>query len=71
MVCLSELSLVDKEMRCLEKFSDLIETKTLLNLFVRLLNFCLSDGNLVLCHVLRALRFSHIGILTYRGKFLL
>lgn len=71
MVCQSELLLIDRDARCLAKFSELIEAKSLFSLFVRLLNFCLSEGYFVLCQVLRALRFSDMRILICRGRFLL
>jgi len=70
-VCQSELLLVDRETRCLVNFSELIETKSLLSLFARLLNLRLSEGYFVLCQVARAVRFSEIRALICRGRFIM
>jgi len=70
-VCQSELLLVDRETKCLVNFSDLIEAKSILSLFARLLNLRLSEGYFVLCQVARAVRFSEIRALIYRGRFIL
>jgi len=69
--CQSELSLVDRETRCLVNFFELIEAKSLLSLFVRLLNLRLSEGYFVLFQVARAVRFSQIKALICRGRFIM
>jgi len=57
-------------MRRLANLSDLIEARSLLSLFVKLLSLRLSEGYLVLCQVARALRLSEISILICRGRFM-
>jgi len=56
----SELSLIDEDTRCLVKFSDLIVVKSLLSLFIRLLNLRLSDRYFVPCKVECTVRYSKI-----------
>lgn len=58
-------------MRWLVNFSDLIEARIHLSLFVRLLRFCLSERYLVLWHVVWVLRFCDMKTLICRGRFLL
>ena len=69
-VCQSELSVDERETRRLVKLSDLIEAKSLLSLFVKLLSLRLSEGYLVLCQVARALRLSEISNLICKGRFM-
>ena len=70
MVYDGELSVVDREARCLVKFSDLIEVNSFSSLFIRLLHLGLSERYFVLCHEERAVRFSEIKALICRGRFL-
>jgi hypothetical protein len=69
-VCHSESSVVYKEVRCLVKFSDIIEANVPFSLFVGLLSLRLSERYFVLFQVERALRFSEIRALMCRGRFL-